>query len=315
MNYASPILKLDNAQNNIYIKRDDLLPFAFGGNKLRIAEEFYTDMELKKANCIVGYGSSRSNLSRILSAIASCKGYPCYIISPSDDDGSRLLTNNSRLVAISGASVIPCQKDNVENTVRLVLSQCISNGLRPYYIYGDPTGSGNEAIPVGAYVKGAEEISKQEKELGISFDRIYFASGTGMTQSGLIVGKQLLQKNWEIYGISIARTKERGEESIKKYIDKYYEEHCLIKPLDYSIHFLDNYLLGGYGKYDSRITNIINSVYNTYGISLDTTYTGKAFWGMMEHLTTEGIEGSNVLFIHTGGTPLFFDSIAYDNLK
>jgi len=43
------------------------------------------------------------------------------------------------------------------------------------------------------------------------------------------------------------------------------------------------------------------------GIALDTTYTGKAFWGMQRYLEKQGIRGKNILFIHTGGTPLFFD--------
>ena len=40
---------------------------------------------------------------------------------------------------------------------------------------------------------------------------------------------------------------------------------------------------------------------------LDPTYTGKAFWGMQDYLNRKCITGKKVLFIHTGGTPLFFD--------
>ena len=45
----------------------------------------------------------------------------------------------------------------------------------------------------------------------------------------------------------------------------------------------------------------------SYGIPLDETYTGKAFTGMTEYIKKENITGKNILFIHTGGTPLFFD--------
>lgn len=41
MKYFTPIIKINSQLTcNIYIKRDDLLPFSFGGNKVRIAEEF-----------------------------------------------------------------------------------------------------------------------------------------------------------------------------------------------------------------------------------------------------------------------------------
>lgn len=53
----------------------------------------------------------------------------------------------------------------------------------------------------------------------------------------------------------------------------------------------------------------IHSVLLKDGIALDTTYTGKAFWGMQQYLKKHGVTGKNVLFIHTGGTPLFFDDL------
>ena len=48
----------------------------------------------------------------------------------------------------------------------------------------------------------------------------------------------------------------------------------------------------------------------TYGIPLDTTYTAKAFHGMQTVLRDNGVSGSGILFLHTGGTPLFFDSLS-----
>ena len=46
-----------------------------------------------------------------------------------------------------------------------------------------------------------------------------------------------------------------------------------------------------------------------YGIPLDPTYTGKAFFGMEQYLRRERVTGKNILFLHTGGTPLFFDGL------
>ena len=45
------------------------------------------------------------------------------------------------------------------------------------------------------------------------------------------------------------------------------------------------------------------------GIAMDMTYTAKAFMGMCEYINENEISGKNILFIHTGGTPLFFDSL------
>ena len=79
------------------------------------------------------------------------------------------------------------------------------------------------------------------------------------------------------------------------------------EPIDATV-FIDAYT-DGYGKADSRITGTIRQIMGRYGIPLDETYTGKAFTGMQDYIEEhpEEMKGRNILFIHTGGTPLFFD--------
>ena len=78
--------------NSLYVKREDLYPLLLGGNKARIAQEYVSDMVKKQCNCMVGYGNSRSNLCRALALACVEVGVPCHIISPSDDDGTRIKT-------------------------------------------------------------------------------------------------------------------------------------------------------------------------------------------------------------------------------
>ena len=47
----SNIYFLEKYKNaDIYIKREDLHPFSFGGNKVKIAQEIFADMEEKAAH-------------------------------------------------------------------------------------------------------------------------------------------------------------------------------------------------------------------------------------------------------------------------
>ena len=46
-----------------------------------------------------------------------------------------------------------------------------------------------------------------------------------------------------------------------------------------------------------------------HGIPLDPTYTGKAFSGMLDYMEKLMVRDKNILFIHTGGTPLYFDHL------
>ena len=132
--------------------------------------------------------------------------------------------------------------------------------MKPYYIYGDEFGHGNEAVPVRAYEKVYREILEQEEQMGIQFDYIFLSTGTGMTQAGLLSGKL----------VSIGK---------------------------------------GYGKKSSIIDKAIYDMMVLNGIPLDPTYTGKAFLGMRDYIIKNNISNKNVLFIHTGGTPLFFDNL------
>jgi D-cysteine desulfhydrase len=215
--YQTPIHRLNytDGRNTYYIKRDDLLPFSFGGNKVRIAQAYFDDLEKKGCDCIVAYGNSRSNLCRVIANMSAAKGIPCYIVSPADDSGERVDTNNSYMVRTMGATIIPCLKTNVAATVEKTLANCKREGYRPYYTNGDIYGKGNEKTPVQAYVDAYEEIKSYERETGITFDYIFHASGTGMTQAGLICGSVLHEDSKHIIGISIARSADVGESAVK----------------------------------------------------------------------------------------------------
>lgn len=313
--YISPIVKSNWCinDNRIYIKREDLLPFSFGGNKARIVQEFFEDMRKQNKNCLIGYGNARSNLCRLLANKCSWLGYPCLIISPLDNDGQQIETNNSRIVKLCGAQVITCNKAEVAATVESTLEDCEDRGLKPYYIYGDKFGQGNEAVPVNAYRKVYDEIIEQEKRHKIEFDMIFHASGTGMTQAGLICGQILNGEKSDkkkIIGISTARTCEQEIPVLRKYIKAYLKNDQKYMPfINPLINLKDKWVLNGYGQYNIEILNVIKKTLQIDGLPLDTTYTGKAFYGMLEYIKQQDISGKKILFIHTGGTPIFFDNL------
>lgn len=293
--------KINN--NDIYIKRDDLLPFSFGGNKARKAKYFFDDIKLKKANYIGTYGSSSSNHCRVIANMAATCDIPCFIVSPEEESKE---TYNSLLVEQLGAEVIKCSLNKVSETIDNKINSLKKEGYNPYFILGG--GHGN--LGTQAYVDCFKEILEYQLNNDIEFDYIFCASGTGTTQAGLICGKLIHNCNTKIVGISVAREKERGRSVIKQSIDDYIQYKGLkVKCNDEDIIFDDSYRCGGYGKYNNQIKSIISDVFKYDGISLNTTYVGKAFWGMKDFLLRNDIENKKVLFIHTGGTPLFFNDL------
>ena len=286
--------------NRIFIKREDLIPFSFGGNKARKAKYFFKEILENYYNYVITYGSAVSNHCRIIANLAKKYNLKCTIISTEKEE----MTNNKIMCEIFGVEFVYCNVEEVKDTIEEQIKLKIKMGYKPYFIQGG--GHGN--IGTQAYVDAFKEITNFEDENNIKFDYIFHASGTGTTQAGLIIGKIISNSKVKIVGISVARPLPRGRdiisESIKDYIKKS-KLDCRIEEED--IIFIDKYICGGYGKYNTEIEETIINLLENEGIPLDTTYTGKAFWGMKQYIKENDIENKNILFIHTGGTPIFFD--------
>lgn len=321
----TPIVPLseDYGANRLYMKRDDMLPFSFGGNKVRKAAEFYKEIQDSDVDVIMTYGSNSSNHCRIIANMAAAMGVSCHVISPEEN---REMLYNTRLVEQFGAVIETCPVSQVAATIDRRIKAYKDEGRKPYFIAGG--GHGNPGTE--GYVKAYKEIEAWEEEKGIYFDYIFHASGTGATQAGLVCGQLLSErlssgqlssgqpfsgripsegKRAQIVGISIAREEERGRAVVKESIREYlggrfaslYEEEALL--------FTDKYRCGGYGACTDGIKATIKQVMEKEGIPMDTTYVGKAFSGMLQFLAENQVSGKKVLFIHTGGTPLYFDRL------
>ena len=203
-----------------------------------------------------------------------------------------------------GAEITTVPVEQVHDTIENKLQELRDEGHNPYFIPGG--GHGN--IGTEAYVQCYNEIKEYEQKQGIYFDYIFFASGTGTTHAGLVCGQIKNNDNRRIVGISIARKNPRGRnvviDSIKEYMPETENDEIQDKTI-----FIDEYTGDGYGKESIEIEDTIKSSMMNYGIPMDSTYTGKAFLGMKKYIKSQEISGKNVLFIHTGGTPLFFDDL------
>jgi len=289
-------------ENKLYIMRDDLIPYSFGGNKARKAKLFFEDIENKGSDSVVTYGSSSSNHCRIIANLAASKKLPCYIITPNQ---TQVSTFNNTLLRWFGTSIIPCSINNVKDTIEEVLAGLQLKGLNPYLIEGG--GHGN--IGTRAYVNAFDEIIDYEKKENIKFDYIFHASGTGTTQAGLICGKLINKSNVNVIGISIARKNPRGKLVVLESVNSFLNSLSIEGIVEDDVFFTDKYILNGYGTFNDHIVRKAKEVMINFGIPLDYTYTGKAFWGMEEYIKENVIKEKKMLFIHTGGTPIFFDNL------
>ncbi|MBQ1410035.1 MAG: pyridoxal-phosphate dependent enzyme [Oscillospiraceae bacterium] len=287
--------------NHLWIKREDLIPFSFGGNKARKAELFFREIDKGGFDCVVTYGSGSSNHCRVVANECCRRALECYIIAPREASEPSF---NSRMMELFGAKITTVPVQEVHDTIEGKLEALRNAGKKPYFIEGG--GHGN--IGTEAYVQCYWEIKEYEEEQMLHFDYVFFASGTGTTQAGLVCGQLLNEDERQIVGISIARKNPRGRDVAIQSIRDYMGEKAREEAIQAATIFIDDFV-SGYGKEDKRVTDTIETVIKSYGIPLDATYTGKAFMGMAEYIVQQKIMGKNILFIHTGGTPLFFDTL------
>lgn len=296
-------LKTNNNSNNFYIKREDMTGLAFGGNKARIIECYMNEIIEGDYDYIVTYGSSLSNHCRITASAASIHGLPCMLIFGETESESN--NKNLFLYNLFDAKVVYSEIDKVSETIDKQMKKLASDGYKPYFI----PGGGHGICGTHAYIQVYNEIQKQKNELNISFDYIFLASGTGTTQSGIIIGNSINKNDSEkIIGISIARDERKGKEEINKSIKDYLKEFNLNYNIsEKHVNFIDDYVCNGYGKFNQDILDTIKKIAKKEGVMLDPVYTGKAFWGMYNYIQKNSIKGKNILFIHTGGIPLLFN--------
>ena len=266
---------------------------------------FFEDIDNGDYDYVVTYGSSHSNHCRVIANMAKQRNMKCIIIGPSEVSDE---TYNSILMKLFGAKIITVDVNMVHDTIEDTLAELKNQGHRPYFIQGG--GHGN--IGTKAYVDCYEEICRYEQQNAIHFDYIFFASGTGTTHAGLVCGQIKHNDDRNIVGISIARKNPRGRnvvlDSIREYMPEV--EGALVEE---KTIFIDEYTGDGYGKENSDIKNTIEECM-CIGIPMDSTYTAKAFCGMKKYIEKEQIENKKILFIHTGGTPLFFDDLKNMNI-
>jgi 1-aminocyclopropane-1-carboxylate deaminase/D-cysteine desulfhydrase-like pyridoxal-dependent ACC family enzyme len=177
-------------------------------------------------------------------------------------------------------------------------------GQRPYVIpYG-----GSNAVGASAYALAFEELWNQAQAARVEFDRIVFASSSGGTQAGLVVGAKVCGYQGQVLGISVDKTGGHLRETVQTLLDPVAAR--LDQDLTYdpdAVQTDDRYLGGGYGVVTGAEREAIRLVARTEGILLDPVYTGKAMAGLIDLVRQGEIgAGETVLFWHTGGIPALF---------
>ena len=290
---------------NIFIKRDDFLGYLVGGNKVRKLEYVMADVRAKGATAVVTIGSVQSNHARVTAFVARRCGLKCALVL----NGAlpERPTANYFIDSLLGVE-IHSVGTREERAGRM---EEVAAGLRARgeNVYTISLGASDETGAFG-FVNAFEELLRQEKDLGIKFDAIVFASSSGGTQAGLEVGKRLFGKRGLlIIGISPDNLSGSIRGAVAGIMVPMLKRLGLKDKPDPSEIIVDDHYIGeGYGIPSGSSLEATGLFVGTEGILLDPVYTCKAASGLLDYCRSGRFPaGWNVLFWHTGGLVALFE--------
>jgi D-cysteine desulfhydrase len=285
---------------SIHIKRDDLTGAEVTGNKIRKMEYLLYEAQQQNADTLITCGGEQSNHARTVAAVAARSGMKCILVlwgSPRKSMQGNLLIDK-----FLGAEIRFVDRKTFNRSgdvMEEIAVRLRKRGRRPYII---PEG-GSSALGIWGYIEAAQEIKKQLTERSESVDYIVTAFGSGGTIAGLTIGKKLFGLEATIIGVNVLYDAITSTEKVLGIAHDAIQRYSLdIEVGADDFGMLDGYSKEGYKKIEMKKLRYLASVARQTGIVFDPTYTGKAFYGIMDRLKKRPeLARSRVLFIHTGG--------------
>lgn len=280
----------------LLMKRDDLLSFALGGNKVRKLQTLAAQAQRANADTLITCGAIQSNHARVTAATGAVLGLRVILILsgaiPERETGNlahdRLFGAEVRIVADRSAR---------DAAMVDVADEVTRAGGRPFVI---PVG-GSTPIGAAGMARGIAELAAD----GVKPDVIIHASSSAGTQAGLIAGCALFGSKARIVGMSVDEPAAALASNVEQLIERMAvvlggrpETLLGAHPVDVD----DSQIGAGYGVATAAATEAVSLVARNEGIILDRVYESKAMAGLIARVRA-GLYASDqtVLFWHTGG--------------
>lgn len=295
----------------LFVKRDDTLPLAMGGNKVRQLEYYLGPAVRDGADTVLITGAVQSNFVRLCAAAARKLGMKAVVQLEDRVPKNDVAYNGSGNVLLNhllGAEIhyFPDGENEAAADANLdrMADDLRAKGHKPYVVH---LGIDFPALGGLGYARCAAECFMQFKEMDVMPDHIVIASGSGLTHAGFLAGARAIGWDVPVNGICVRRDAEQQHPRVARRA----AEVCAmlggdwVKPDDILVH--DEVLAPGYGLLNDQVMAALSYAAQDEALLLDPVYTGRTMAGLIA-LIDGGLinSGSRVAFIHTGGLPSIF---------
>lgn len=295
---AMPRLSKELGGPAIFIKRDDLTGLATGGNKTRKLEFLTADAIAQNCDTLITTGAPQSNHCRQTAAAAAHTGLNCVLVlrgeAPAQTSGNILLDK------LLGAEIRWAGDRNTAEVMTEVAQELKGNGRTPYLI---PLG-GSNVLGATGYVLAMQELAAQMAAEQLEFDFIVFATSSGGTQAGLVLGAEVVGFPGQVLGISVDHLADAVQTQVAA-LATATATHLGLGTLSVAdrVKVNDDYIGEGYAIVSDLEREAIRLTATREGLLLDPVYTGRAMGGLMDLIRWGAFTAEQkVLFWHTGGT-------------
>lgn len=270
-----PLLTANHIE--LWLKRDDLIHPIISGNKWRKLKHNLDDALTSGADTLISMGGAYSNHLHALAYV-----------------GKLLGLNTVGIVRGERPSVLtPALQDMVKWGMKLrFVSRSDFRRLRQYKDrqelpgiklneYWLPEGGANALALTG--------VAETVDEIGLPFDTLCVACGTGATLAGLI---NAVPGEVSVLGFAAFKNAQYLETEVKALLTQDWHNWAI----------LHDYHFGGFAKINPKLTLFMNDFEEKTFIPLEPVYTGKMLYGIY-NLIAKGYfpRGHRLIAVHTGG--------------
>ncbi|MFJ8504333.1 D-cysteine desulfhydrase family protein [Streptomyces avermitilis] len=280
-------------EDDLWIKRDDLIGLGGGGNKVRKLEWTVGAALAAGADTLVTTGAAQSNHARLTAAAGARLGLDVVLVFPGTPHSATDGSGNLVLDSLFGARVHwagdggPSTMGDVADEV---CRQLRRDGARPHLI---PFG-GSSPLGARGYLDGGEELRSQLPDV----DHVVVALGSGGTMAGLIgaLGER------RVLGVHCGAVAEPAA-TVADLAGALTRRSITPE----SLRLRTDQVGAGYGLLHEPVLEAMRTAAVTEGIVLDPVYSGRAMAGLIAAVRDGDIRpAQRTVFLHTGGLPGLF---------